>query len=151
LHAYSYLSATDRAWVEGEEVSQNKLGTLDDGVFAEIFREEPLISTNPEPPPITSSSEPSGEEPPIRAPIIEPLKDAGDPVTIIAEQARAALGALGLDTAIRLRWAIRDIKAKRTKLAPIDPNDLATLIDLELVEMRDGTPMLTCTGNLAID
>jgi hypothetical protein len=136
--------------VEGEEVSRDKLGTLDDGVFAEIFREEPLISTNPEPPPITSSSEPSGEEPPIRAPIIEPLKDAGDPVTI-AEQSRAALGALGLDTAIRLRWAMRDIKAKRTKLSPIDPNDLATLIDLELVEMRDGTPMLTCTGNLAID
>jgi hypothetical protein len=61
------------------------------------------------------------------------------------------LGALGLDTAIRLRWAMRDIKAKRTKLSPIDPNDLATLIDLELVEMRDGTPMLTRTGNLAID
>jgi hypothetical protein len=136
--------------VEGEEVSRDKLGTLDDGVFAEIFREEPLISTNPEPPPITSSSEPSGEEPPIRAPIIEPLKDAGDPVTI-AEQSRAALGALGLDTAIRLRWAMRDIKAKRTKLSPIDPNDLATLIDLELVERRDGTPMLTRTGNLAID
>jgi len=123
---------------------------LDDGVFAEIFREEPLISTNPEPPPITSSSEPSGEEPPIRAAIIEPPKDVGDPVTI-AEQARAALGALGLDTAIRLRWAIRDIKAKRTKLSPIDPNDLAALIDLDFVEMRDGTPMLTRTGNLAID
>jgi hypothetical protein len=69
----------------------------------------------------------------------------------MAEQARALLDALSLDTAIRLRWAIRDIKARRTKLSPIDQNDLAALIDLDFVEMRDGTPILTRTGNLAID
>jgi hypothetical protein len=37
---------------------------------------------------------------------------------MIAEQPRSLLGGLDLDTAIRLRWALRDIKAKRTKLAP---------------------------------
>jgi hypothetical protein len=130
-------------------MSQDKLQALD-GILAEIFREEPLISTNAVPPRITPSSEPSDDKPPVQDPAIEPPKDAGDPVTI-AEQARAVLDALSLDTAIRLRWAIRDIKARRTKLSPIDPSDLAALIDLDFVEMRDGTPMLTRTGNLAIE
>ena len=103
-------------------MSQDKLQALD-GILAEIFPEEPLSSSNAVPPPITASSEPSGDEPPVQDPAIEPPKDASDPVTI-AEHARAALAAQSLDTAIRLRWA---------------------------VEMRDGTPMLTCTGNLAID
>ena len=108
------------------------------------------MSSNAVPPPITASSEPSGDEPPVQDPAIEQPKDASDPVTI-AEHARAVLAAQSLDTAIRLRWTIRDIKAGRTKLSPIDPNDLAALIDLGFVEMRDGTPMLTRTGNLAID
>jgi hypothetical protein len=103
-------------------MSQDKLQALD-GILAEIFPEEPLTSSNAVPPPINASSEPSGDEPPVQDPAIEPPKDASDPVTI-AEHARAALAAQSLDTAIRLRWA---------------------------VEMRDGTPMLTCTGNLAID
>ena len=50
---------------------------------------------------------------------------------------------LDLDTAIRLRWALRDIKAKRTKLTPVSPSDLKTLIEMGLVEMRDDAPMLT--------
>jgi hypothetical protein len=103
-------------------MSQDKLQALD-GILAEIFREEPLISTNAVPPPITPSSEPSDDEPPVQDPAIKPPKDAGDPVTI-AEQARAVLDALSLDTAIRLRWAIRDIKARRTKLSPHRPKRL---------------------------
>jgi len=47
------------------------------------------------------------------------------------------LARLDLDTAIRLRWALRDIKAKRTKLTPVNPDDLNTLIDMGLVEIRD--------------
>ena len=141
-----------RSWwqAEGEEMSQDKRQALD-GILAEIFREKSSLSTNAATPPITTSNEPpTAEEPPVQDPVIEPLNDTYDPVTI-AEQTRAALNGLGLDTAIRLRWAIRDIKAKRTKLSPIDPNDLAALIDLDLVELRDGTPVLTRAGNLAID
>jgi hypothetical protein len=104
-------------------MSHDKLQALD-GILAEIFREEPLISTNAVPPPITPSSEPSDDEPPVQDPAIEPPKDAGDPVTI-AEQARAVLDALSLDTAIRLRWAIRDIKPGEQNYPPIDPSDLA--------------------------
>jgi len=58
---------------------------------------------------------------------------------------------LDLDTAIRLRWTLRDIKAKRTKLTPINPSDLKTLIELGLVEMRDDAPMLTNEAHQALD
>jgi Protein of unknown function (DUF2934) len=68
-----------------------------------------------------------------------------------AEQAKSLLAGLGLDTAIRLRWAMRDIRAKRTKSSPVRENDLAALIDLGFVEMREGTPRLTGLGVLALD
>ena len=58
---------------------------------------------------------------------------------------------LDLDTAIRLRWALRDIKAKRTKLTPVSPSDLKTLIAMGLVEIRDDAPMLTNEGHQALD
>ena len=68
-----------------------------------------------------------------------------------ANQSILALGSLDLDTAIRLRWALRDIKAKRTKLAPVSPSELKTLIEMGLVEMRDDAPMLTNEGHQALD
>ncbi len=61
------------------------------------------------------------------------------------------LDGLSLDTAIRLRWALRDIKAKRTKLSPVSQNDLMALIELGLIEMRDDVPQLTNEGHRAID
>jgi hypothetical protein len=72
-------------------------------------------------------------------------------LAIRAQQARSLLAGLGLDTAIRLRWAMRDIRAKRTKLSPVRENDLAALIDLGLVEMREELPRLTGLGVLALD
>jgi hypothetical protein len=54
---------------------------------------------------------------------------------------------LDLDTAIRLRWALRDIQAMRTKLTPVSPSDLNTLIEMGMVEMRDDAPMLTNEGH----
>ena len=58
----------------------------------------------------------------------------------IANQQLSPLTGLDLDTAIRLRWALRDIKAQRTKLTPVSPSDLKTLIEMGLVEMRDDAP-----------
>ena len=58
----------------------------------------------------------------------------------IANQPLSPLAGLDLDSAIRLRWALRDIKAKRTKLTPVSPSDLKTLIEMGLVEMRDDAP-----------
>jgi len=57
----------------------------------------------------------------------------------------------GLDRAIRLRWVMRDIRSKRLKLSPVSPDDLRTLIDMGLVEMRDDIPVLTSDGDHALE
>ena len=69
----------------------------------------------------------------------------------MAEQTSSPRAALDLDTAIRLRWALRDIKAKRTKLTPVSPSDLKTLLEMGLIEMRDDAPTLTTGGHQALD
>ena len=64
---------------------------------------------------------------------------------------KSLLAGLDLDTAIHLRWAMRDIGGKQTKLLPVSENDLAALIDLGFVEMRDGVARLTGLGALVLD
>jgi hypothetical protein len=53
---------------------------------------------------------------------------------------------LDLKQAIDLRWTLRDIKAKRWVLSPINPTHLEKLIAMGLVEMRNGDPALTNSG-----
>jgi hypothetical protein len=60
---------------------------------------------------------------------------------------KKGLASLGLDNAIRLRWALRDIKGKRLKFSPVDPNDLRTLIDMGYVEMKSDQPVVTSAGS----
>jgi hypothetical protein len=50
------------------------------------------------------------------------------------------LDGLNLDTAIRLRWVLRDIRAKRTKMSPISQDDLMALTELGLIEMQNDEP-----------
>jgi hypothetical protein len=69
----------------------------------------------------------------------------------MTDQSRPPLAGLNLDTAIHLRWVLRDIKAKRTKLSPVSPDDLQTVIEMGLVEMRDEVPLLTNEGERALD
>jgi hypothetical protein len=66
-------------------------------------------------------------------------------------QALLPLTGLDLDTAIRLRWTLRDIKARRTKITTVSSSDLKTLIEMGLVEMHDEAPMLTSEGHQALD
>jgi hypothetical protein len=54
---------------------------------------------------------------------------------------------LDVDTAIRLRWALRDIRAKRTKFSPVSEDDLSTLTQMGFIEMRDDVPALTHEGH----
>jgi len=131
-------------------VSTEKLQSL----LAQILSEPPLISTNTEPSPPTFfdeepapaafSNQPNNVEP------VAPPTDAESAVRR-AEQAKSLLAGLDLDTAIRLRWAMRDIRAKRTKSSPVSENNLAALIDLGFAEMREGIPRLTGLGVLALD
>jgi hypothetical protein len=53
---------------------------------------------------------------------------------------------LDLERAIALRWTLRDIKARRFMLLPVSETDLATLINLGLVEIRNDLPVLTEAG-----
>jgi hypothetical protein len=53
---------------------------------------------------------------------------------------------LGLDNAIRLRWALRDINSNRTDWCPVSPEDLQILASLRLIEMIDGKPVITVSG-----
>lgn len=50
---------------------------------------------------------------------------------------------LDLQEAIDLRWTLRDIRAKRWKLFPINPSRLEKLRSMGLVEMRNDDPVLT--------
>lgn len=58
---------------------------------------------------------------------------------------------LGLEKAIALRWALRDIRARRLKLAPVSEDDLATLRELGLIVMLEDAPVLTQAGSDALD
>jgi hypothetical protein len=53
---------------------------------------------------------------------------------------------LGLDNCNPAAWALRDIKRKRLKLTPVDPNDLRTLIDTGFVEIQEDVPVVTRCG-----
>jgi hypothetical protein len=61
------------------------------------------------------------------------------------------LANVSVERAIDVRWMLRDIKAKRTKLSPVSDSDLRALIELGLVEMRDDVPVLTNSGHAALD
>ena len=126
-------------------------------LLAGILDEPPLISTNTEPSafdeepaPPTLSNQPNNVEPAVEAAAADLAAEAESAVRR-AQEAKSLLAGLDLDTAIRLRWVMRDIRAKRTKLSPVSENDLAALIELGFVEMREELPRLTGLGFLAVD
>lgn len=53
---------------------------------------------------------------------------------------------LALEQAIHLRWALRDIRARRLTLSPVNDDDLRLLTERGLVEVADGVPVLTQAG-----
>jgi len=134
--------------------------TLLDEKIAALFRKSSPISAGAEPPPSVDRpiadkaaseavvSEPAGEE--ANATRVDDQPTSASQGTM-AEQTSSPWAALDLDMAIRLRWALRDIKAKRTKLTPVSPGDLKTLIEMGLIEMCDDATMLTNEGHHALD
>jgi len=95
-----------------------------------------------EPAPASLADKPKSLEPAVETAVIDAPNDPEDAVRS-ATQAKSLLAGLGIDSAIQLRWAMRDIRAKRTKISPIAENDLAALMDLGFVDMREGMPRLT--------
>jgi hypothetical protein len=96
------------------------------------------------------SNQPANAAPTAKAAAVAPPTDTESAVTQ-AQQAKALLDGLDLNTAIHLRWVMRDIRSKRTKFSPVSANDLTALMDLGLVEMREELPRLTGLGFLALD
>jgi hypothetical protein len=132
-------------------MSTDKLHALH-STLAEILSELPSPDTffDEEPATPTLSNQPNNMVPAVETAAVAPPADTESAVRR-AKQAKSLLAGLDLDTAIRLRWAMRDIRGKRTKLSPVSENDLAALMDLGFVEMREGTPRLTGLGVLALD
>ncbi len=124
-------------------MSADRLRELDERI-AELFRDDSPISTRAEPPLTTSVDPPTVDEAVSDEAVSEAgvteTADAGENATTMAEQPRSVLDCLNLDTAIRLRWALRDIKARRTEFSPVSQNDLMALIELGLIEMLDDVP-----------
>jgi hypothetical protein len=56
-----------------------------------------------------------------------------------------------LERGIGLRWALRDIQARRLKLSPVDDQDLRALSELGLIEVRDEGPVLTQAGTAVLN
>jgi Mn-dependent DtxR family transcriptional regulator len=56
-----------------------------------------------------------------------------------------------LEKAINLRWTLRDIQARRLKMSPISDEDLRTLTDLGLVDVRDEGLVLTPAGTAVLN
>jgi hypothetical protein len=61
------------------------------------------------------------------------------------------LNDLTIERAIALRWTLRDIVAGRTKFLPLADADLNLLLEMGMVEMRDGEPKLTEAGFAVIE
>jgi hypothetical protein len=80
----------------------------------------------------------------------EALDDLSQKPTATLAQPMLQLADLELDRAIRLRWTLRDIRAKRTILSPVSPHDLTILAQMGLIEMRDDAPVLTSKGDRAL-
>jgi hypothetical protein len=121
-----------------------------DEIVAKLLRDDSPISTQLEPSLTASVDQPIIYEAVSEASVIEPASDKGNETTM-TDQPDSPLAGLNLETAIHLRWVLRDIKAKRMKLSPVNPDDLRTLIEMGLVEMRNDEPVLTNEGHRAID
>ena len=123
---------------------------------AQLFSDRSQASTAAEPPRTTSldqenASTVSGAAKPEFTAATPGAEGERGNETAMSDQPHSPLAGLSLDTAIHLRWVLRDIKAKRTKLSPVSPDDLQTLIEMGLVEMRDEVPLLTNEGERALD
>jgi hypothetical protein len=76
--------------------------------------------------------------------------DTISPKVIAVPAEHDPLSDLDLKESIDLRWTLRDIKAKRWKLSPINPTHLEKLKAMGLVEMRNDELVLTNEGFGAI-
>ena len=68
----------------------------------------------------------------------------------MTDRTQTPLAGLGLDRAIHLRWVLRDVRGKRTQFTPANPEDLRTVAEMGLIEMREPVPIITSEGERAL-
>src|SRR4051794_21400411 len=121
----------------------DKTKTMDRSLSG-ILGDEPPIFTGAEtsPPGTALPAQTRNHEPEAETALTDALSVKEHEPTMAA-RAKAVLAGLNHDSAIRLRWAMRDIRGKRTKFSPVSENDLAALVDFGFVEMREGIPTLS--------
>jgi len=123
-------------------------------IAAQLFSDRSQASTAAEPPRTTSLDQEnavSGAAKPEFTAATPGAEGERGNETAMSDQPHSPLAGLGVEKAIHLRWVLRDIKGKRTKMSPVSPDDLRTLIEMNLVEMRDDVPVLTNQGDRALD
>lgn len=154
-------SQVDRAGVSAKSVSDpkeagNSLARQAGSLLTEVHTEDSTYSKSLAP---ISKNEPSS------SPISNRPTDVAQTANAVAvthpadtenavervERAKMLLADLDLNTAIHLRWVMRDIRSRRTKFSPVSANDLKALMDLGLVEIREELPRLTGLGLLELD
>jgi hypothetical protein len=91
----------------------------------------------------------SPPEPPVD-PVRESLESAPQDPIEVEKPPTSKLEDLPSDEAIHLRWSLRDIRARRWKMSPIKATHMEKLLEIGLIEMRDGIPVLTDAGLSAI-
>lgn len=77
----------------------------------------------------------------------ETQNETAEPALLVAiKQTDYRAARADLERAITLRWTLRDILGERLKFSPASHDDLQTLIEFGLVEMRGDLPTLTQAG-----
>lgn len=128
--------------VENDTDATARSGRLQlSGAGAKIITEQPKREGSDEPAVANAAPSSAAELPPaeVTSALLKAIVDP-DVHTTKADRYRG----------MELRWVLRDIAAGRLKLSPVDEADLQTLIDLKIVELRDGIPHLTNSGVTAI-
>src|ERR1700687_5841753 len=125
-------------------------------IAAQLFSDRSQASTAAEPPRTTSldqenASAVSGAAKPEFTAATPGAEDERGNETAMSDQPHSPLAGLGVEKAIHLRWVLRDIKGKRTKMSPVSPGDLSTLIEMGLIEMREEAPMVSYEGDRAME
>jgi hypothetical protein len=83
-------------------------------------------------------------------PVRESLESAPEKPIEIEKPPTSKLEDLPSDEGTHLRWSLRDIRARRWKMSPIKGAHMERLLEMGLIEMQDGIPVLTDAGLSAI-
>ena len=114
--------------------------TLLDEKIAALFRKSSPIFAGAEPTP--SLDRPIAEKAAFEAVVSQPAGEEANATRVDDQPTSASQETMAEQTSSP--WA-------RTKLTPVSPSDLKSLLEMGLIETRDDAPLLTNEGHQALD